>query len=170
MDYRFKQEVSKEDYVSFVTNHMKRSFLKPANIILFTISIGYLMVSPFLMASEDRNYTFTFIGVGLLLLSVALVYFSKKAAEKQYDRSETGFDMEYEINEDGLVYIVQDGRVEKKWYEFYSVNENEDYLYLYVNKQRGMLIIKRFLNQDALNLIKNKLRETLKPRRVKLID
>lgn len=169
MDYRFKQEVTKEDYVSFVTNHMKRSFVKPVNIILFTVSIGYLMVSPFLMPAEERSFTFTFIGIGLLVLLTGLVIFSKKAAEKQYDRSNGGFDMEYEITEDGLVYIVGEGTIEKKWYEFYSVNENEDYLYIYVNKQRGMLIIKRAITEEALQFIKTKLQESLKANRIKFI-
>ena len=170
MDYKFKQAVSREDYVSFVTNHMKRSFLKPFNIILFTASIGYLMVSPFLMAAAERNYTFTFIGLGLLVLLVALAIFSKKAAERQYDRSEGGFDMEYEITDKALVYIVQDGNVIKQWYEFYSVSENDNYLYLYVNKQRGMLVIKSALSSDALRFIKDKLREHLKPGRLSLKD
>ncbi|AIO19224.1 hypothetical protein KQ51_01347 [Candidatus Izimaplasma bacterium HR1] len=170
MDYKFKQDVSKDDYVSFVTNHMKQSFIKPLNVILFTVSIGYLMISPFLMAAEDRNYTFTFIGVGLMLLLVALVIFSKKAAERQYDKSEGGFSMEYEITDDALIYIVNEGNISKQWYEFYSVNENEDYLYVYVNKQRGMLIIKSALSGDALRFIKDKLRANIKPRKVKLID
>ena len=146
MEYKFKQAVSKEDYVSFVINHMKQSFIKPVNIILFTVSIGYLIFSPFLMAPEDRNYTFTFIGLGLMLLLVALVIFSKKAAEKQYDKSAGGFDMEYEVTDDALIYIVADGNISKRWDEFFSVNENEKYLYIYVNK------------------------ENLKPRKVKLID
>lgn len=169
MEYKFKQEVSKEDYVSFVTNHMKQSFLRPVNIILFTISIGYLMVSPFLMEGE-RNYTFTFIGLGLILLLGGLVIFSKKAAERQYDKQQGSFDMEYEITDDALVYIIQEGNMAKQWYEFYSVRENEDYLYVYVNKQRGMLIIKRYISAEALAFIKTKLRENLKPNRVKLID
>ena len=170
MEYKFKQEVSKEDYVSFVTNHMKQSFLKPVNIVLFTVSIGYLMISPFLMSADERNYTFTFIGIGLILLLGALVVFSKKAAERQYDKAQGSFDMEYEITDDALVYIIQEGNVSKQWYEFYSVTENENYLYVYVNKQRGMLIIKRAISSDALNFLKTKLRENLKPKRVKLLD
>lgn len=169
MDYKFKQEVNQDDYVSFVTNHMKQSFLKPVNIVLFTVSIGYLMVSPFLMAADERNYTFTFIGLGLVLLLVALAAFSKKAAERQYLKSGGNFDMEYEITDEALVYIVSEGKIAKNWSEFYSVSENDDYLYVYVNKQRGMLIIKRAITSDALDFIKNKLQENLKPNRVKFL-
>ncbi len=170
MEYNFKQEVSKEDYVSFVTNHMKQSFFKPLNVVLFTVSIGYLMISPFLMAADERNYTFTLIGLGLILLLIALTIFGKKAAGRQYDKAMGSFDMEYEVTDEALVYIIEEGNISKKWYEFYSVSENENYLYVYVNKQRGMLIIKRALSQDALNFIKAKLRENLKPKRVKLLD
>ena len=62
MEYKFTQKVTKEDYIAFVTNHMKISFLKPVNIVLFVISIGYLMVSPFIIGEND--YTFLFLSHG----------------------------------------------------------------------------------------------------------
>ena len=169
MEYNFTQDVTKDDYVSFVNNHMKVSFLKPVNIILFTVSIGYLMISPFLMPVAERSYTFTYIGVGLIVLLVGLMLFAKKNAERQYDKSNGDFSMSYEFNDDALVYIVTDGNIEKKWYEFYSVLESEDYLYVYVNKNSGMLIIKRAAPTAAIEFIKEKLVANLKPKRVKLL-
>mgnify|MGYP000924350379 CR=1 FL=1 len=101
MEYKFTQEISKEDYVSFVNNHMKLSFLKPVNIILFVLSIGYLTISPFLMPAAERSYTFSFVGVGILLLLVGMVFYARKNAEKQYDKSPDGFRMTYEVDEEG---------------------------------------------------------------------
>ena len=169
MEYKFTQEISREDYVSFVVNHMKYSFLKPFNIILFTVSIGYLMVSPFLMQTGERNYTFTFIGIGLMVVLGALMVFAKRSAGKQYDKTGGEFKMTYEITDDALVYKVAEGDVTKQWNEFYSAMETEDYLYVYVNKQRGMVIVKRSISDAMVRFIKEKLAANLKPKRLRLM-
>ena len=168
MEYEFTQSVKKDDYVAFVVNHMKYSFLKPVNIILFSVSIGYLIISPFLVTSGERDFTFTFVGFGLIILLIGLMMFAKKNAAKQYEKSGGELKMTYQINDDALVYKVAEGDISKLWYEFYSVMETEDYLYIYVNKQRGMVILKNALNSDALDFVKRKLKENLKPRRIKL--
>lgn len=168
MNYTFTQKVEKDDYVSFVVNHMKYSFYKPLNIVLFTVSIGYLMVSPFLMPADERNYTFTLIGVGLILLLIALTWFAKRGAEKQYDRGGGAFEMTYEITDESLIYKVDEGEISKNWNEFYSAMETDNYIYIYVNKQRGMVILKKAISGDMMDFIKGKLVENLKPRRLKL--
>ena len=168
MEYKFSQKVTREDYISFVTNHMKNSFLRPVNVVLFIISIGYLTVSPFLMPADERSFTFTFIGVGIIALLVGMVFLARKNAAKQYDRIEGEFKMSYEFDDDGLRYIVAEGQIEKKWFEFHSAVENEDYLYIYVNKNSGMLVIKREADENSLRFLRDKLRASLKPRRLRL--
>jgi len=170
MEYTFTQEVTKEDYVSFVNNHMKLSFLKPVNIVLFAVSIGYLTISPFLMPADERSYTFSFIGLGILALLIGMMFYARKNAEKQYDKSENDFTMTYEVNEDGLIYKLNDGNVDKKWYDFYMAMENEKYLYVYVNKNSGMVIVKRAATIEAINFVKAKLKLHVKPKRLKLME
>ena len=168
MEYKFNQNVTKEDYVSFVTNHMKNSFLRPFNVVLFIVSIGYLSISPFLMPADERNFTFTFIGIGIVAVLFGMVLLAKKNAAKQYDKNSGEFKMSYDINDERLVYIVGEGQIERKWNEFYSAVENQDYLYIYVNKNSGMLIVKRDANEPTLAFIREKLRANLKPRRLRL--
>jgi hypothetical protein len=170
MEYSFTQEVTKEDYVSFVNNHMKLSFLKPLNIVLFVVSIGYLTISPFLMPVAERSYTFSFIGLGILALLIAMVMFARKNAEKQYDKSENEFTMTYDVDEEGLVYKLNEGSIEKKWFDFYMALENEKYLYVYVNKNSGMVIVKRAATIEAINFIKTKLKANVKPKKLKLME
>lgn len=167
MEYSFSQKVTKEDYVSFVTNHMKMSFLKPLNIVLFAVSIGYLMVSPFIL--QDGNFTFLFIGLAILLLLVGMVLYARKNAAKQYMKDEDQFNMDYEVNDKGLVYIYNDGRLEKLWVDFYSTAETEDYIYVYVNKNSGLVLVKRDISTDGVRFIKEKLRENIVPKRVKFL-
>ena len=170
MEYSFTQEVTKEDYVSFVNNHMKLSFLKPVNILLFVVSIGYLTISPFLMPAGERSYTFSFIGIGILVLLIGMVFYARKNAEKQYDKADNEFKMTYEVNEEGLIYKLTEGNIEKKWHDFYMAMENEKYLYVYVNKNSGMVIVKRAATFEAIDFVKSKLKLHVKPRRLKLLE
>ncbi len=166
MEYNFHQHVTKDDYVAFVMNHLKMSFYKPFNMALFIVSVGYLLISPIL---DPGNFTFLFIGLGIVLLLVAMMFYARKNAAKTYDNSAAQFDMSYRVNDEGLTYILDEGQLEKKWGEFYSVKETEEYLYVYVNKNSGMVIVKREVPNDALSFVKQKLTLHVLPKRVKLL-
>ncbi len=168
MEFTFRQKVSREDYVAFVDNHLKRSILKPLNLVLFVISIGYLMISPFIL--DNGDYTFFFIGLGIALLLAAMIFYARRNAAKQYDKTPDQFNMEYKVDDEGLTYLIGEGSIEKKWFDFHSAMEKEDYLYLYVNKNSGMVIVKREVPIDALNFIKEKIKEKVNPKNVKLLD
>ncbi len=168
MEYKFTQKVTKEDYIAFVTNHMKISFLKPVNIILFTVSIGYLMVSPFII--DEKDYTFLFIGVGIVLLLFAMILFARKNAAKQYDKSEEQFNMTYIVDDEKLIYMINEGNVEKQWIDFYSTVETEEYIYIYVNKNSGMVLVKRDIPTNVLSFVREKLKTHVDARKVKLLS
>ncbi len=168
MDYKFTQHVTREDYVAFVTNHMKLSFFKPVNMILFAISIGYLMVSPFILGNGD--FTFLFIGLAIILLLVGMSFYARKNAGKQYDKDPDQFNMTYEVNDEGLVYITAEGDLTKTWSEFYSAVEVGEYIYVYVNKNSGMVLIKRDMSGDTLRFIKQKVTEHVNSKKVKLLE
>jgi hypothetical protein len=167
MNYEFTQKVSKEDYIAFVTNHIKISFFKLSNILLFTISIGYLMISPFVLGTDD--FTFLFIGLGIILLLGMMMFYVRKNAGKTYDKNPNAFDMTYKITEENLVYIVPEGDITRKWDEFYSINETEGYLYLYVNKNSGLVFVKSQVNREIIDFIIRNASKTMKPKRVKLL-
>lgn len=167
MDYEFKQNVTKEDYVAFVTNHIKKSFLKVSNILLFTISIGYLIVSPFIL--DEQDFTFLYIGLAIVALLIGMVFFVRRNAGKTYDKNPNAFDMAYRADDEGLTYIVPEGEIQKNWNEFYSVNETEEYLYLYVNKNSGLLFVKSQINQDIVRFIIENATKNMKPKHIKLL-
>lgn len=168
MEYTFSQHVTREDYVAFVTNHMKISFFKPFNIVLFVVSIGYLMLSPFILGTGEFN--FLFIGLGLVALLAGMFFYAKRNAKKQYDKNPDSFNMSYEVNDEALVYIFTEQNITKKWIEFYSAAETEEYLYIYVNKNSGLVLVKRDIPNDALNFVKDKIRLHLNAKRIKLLS
>ena len=62
MEYNFTQKWTKEDYVAFAVNHLLQNFLKTRNLILYTISIGYLIITPLLTG----RWEFFYVGIGLI--------------------------------------------------------------------------------------------------------
>ena len=64
MEYEFSQKWTKEDYVAFATNHLFLNFLKIQNIVLYSVSIGYLLITPIM---TDR-WEFFYVGIGLIVL------------------------------------------------------------------------------------------------------
>lgn len=167
MDYRFDQKVAKEDYLAFVTNHIKSSFFKPFNLVLFVVSIGYLSISPFVLGTAD--FTFLYIAVGIIVLLLGMVFFVRRRAEKEYDAKPDSFNMTYEVNDEGLKYITKDGELEKKWIDFYSAKETELYIYLYINKNSGLVFIKEQMQSEAVALVLGKIRNHIPAQRAKLL-
>lgn len=168
MEYNFHQHVTKEDYVAFFMNHLKMNILKPANVILFIFGFGYLAAAPFINGTND--FLFTYIGFGLLAFMLLSVVYARYNAAKRYDKNQGMFDMSYKINEEAFSFMVGDQPVEKKWMDFYSATETEDYLYIFVSKDNGTVLVKRDVPSDAIAFIRTQLRAHVNPKRIKLFQ
>ncbi len=166
MEYEFTQKWTKEDYVAFATNHLLLSFLKKKNLILYTVSIGYLLITP---VFTDR-WEFFFVGIGLIFLFMGYILMARKIAGKGYEKNKDSFSIKFVLNETGLVYETQDGTVEETWEKFITVIENEKYFFMYFAANKGFLIAKRDLSEDMIRMIRNGLREhVVNQKRIKLL-
>lgn len=170
MEYKFKQMLTKEDYVAFVTNHLRQGLLRPFNVVLFILCMGYLLASPFLPGNEG-NYNFMFIALGLVAMLAIMVVFSRRSAGKRYDKVKDEFDVEFTVDENKVVYSLSNGQfLDKPWNEFYRIFERGEYIYLYVNKNSGLVCVTRNLNQDIVAFIKRQINEHMDPKKVKLVS
>jgi hypothetical protein len=127
-----------------------------------------LVISPFVL--EGQDYTFLYIGIGIVVLLTGMVFFVRYNAGKTYDRNPDAFNMSYRVDETMLTYIVPEGEIQKKWDEFHSVYENEDYLYLYVNKNSGLVFVKSQVNTDITTFIIKQVAVHLKPKNIKVLQ
>ncbi len=165
MNYTFTQNVTKEDYVAFVTNHIFLSFLRPFNLILFVISVGYLLVTPFLTG----DFTFFFVGLGIFAFIFLLALFVRRNAKKTYERNPDSFTMTYDVDDEALKYMTREGELVKNWPEFYRVKETKDYLFVYVNQHSGLVLVKREIPSDAYRFILQQLEQHVIAKRLKLL-
>lgn len=153
MEYKINHHIEKEDYLAFVTNHIVSGFLKPLNMVLFTISLAYLIVTPFLTG----EFTFLLIALGIIALIIVGIFFVRRNAVKTYDKDSSSFDMKYEFNEEGFAAVMSEGKRELLWSEFYSAKETDKYLFIYVTPQQGLMLVKSQLSEEALKFLKEQL-------------
>ncbi len=57
----------------------------------------------------------------------------------------------------------------KNWPEFYRVKETKDYLFVYVNQQSGLVLVKREIPSDAYRFILEQLEQHVISKRLKLL-
>ena len=79
------------------------------------------------------------------------------------------FDMSYQVTDEAFTFMVGGQPVEKKWIDFYSATETADYLYLFVSKDNGTVLVKRDVPHDAIEFIRAQLIAHVNPKRLKVI-
>ena len=150
MEYKFTQTWTKEDYIAFSMNHMFMSVFKLSNIILFTLSIGYLIITPLVTGGD---YTFLYLGVAIFLFLIAFLLFAKIGAGGAYEKNKDLMTINFLINEAGITYLNNNGELLKPWLEFYSFTETDEYFFMYFSKHKGMLLAKRELSDELQKYI-----------------
>jgi len=166
MEYEFTQKWTKEDYVAFATNHLLLNFLKTKNLILYTVSIGYLFMTPLLIG----RWEFFFLGIGLIVLFVGYLFVAKRSAAKGYERNKDSLSIKFILNESGLIYETPDGTITENWAQFVNVKETELYFFMYFAANKGFLIAKRDLSEDMNRMIRRGLIEhVVNQKRIKLL-
>ncbi len=167
MEYNFTQTWTKEDYVAFTTNHMMVSVLKPSNIILFSVSIGYLTITPFVTGGD---FTFFYLGIGIFVLLIGFLLLTRVGAKKAYEKNKDLMTINFRIGDDGITYLNKNGELLKPWNEFYSFKETKDYFYVYFNKNKGMLLAKRDVSNELSKFIIDHVQDHLvNKRKIKLL-
>lgn len=167
MEYEFTQKWTKEDYVAFATNHLFLNFLKTRNIVLYVVSIGYLLITPIM---TDR-WEFFYVGIGLVLIMGGFVIMARKAAGKGYERNKDSLSIDFVLNEEGLTYQTTEGTLTEKWEMFATVKETEVYFFMYFAAHKGFLLAKRDLSEEMIEFIRrNLLEHVVNHKRLKLLS
>ena len=167
MEYEFTQNWTQEDYVAFVTHHMMISVFKTTNLILFTVSITYLLITPFIY----ENFQFFFMGIAVFLFLIAFLIFTRYGAKRAYNKNVELMTIRFRLNDEGITYLNEDGELLKPWNEFYSFKETSNYFFIYFNKNKGMLLAKRDFSEEINKfIINNVLKHVVDQRKVKILE
>jgi len=167
MEYKFTQTWTKEDYIAFSMNHMFVSVFKLSNVILFTLSIGYLVITPLVTGGD---FTFLYLGVAIFLFLIAFLLFAKVGAGRAYEKNKELMTINFLINEAGITYLNNNGELLKPWTDFYSFTETDEYFFMYFSKHKGMLLAKRELSTELQRYVISQVKAHLvNQRKLKLL-
>lgn len=166
MEYQFSQKWTKEDYVAFATNHLLLNFLKLKNIILYSVSIGYLLLTPLFAGT----WNFFYVGIGLIVLMAVYILVARRSAGKGYERNKDSLSIDFTLNDTGLIYETKEGTITEDWAKFINVKETEKHFFMYFAANKGFLLAKRDLNEDMIRMIrKGLLDHVVNQKRIKLL-
>ncbi len=165
MEYEFTQTWTKEDYVAFSTNHMMISVFKLTNVILFTVSIGYLIVTPLFTG----DFTFFFMGIAVFMFMVFFLLYTRYSAKRSYDRNIDLMTINFRLNEDGITYLNKEGELLRYWKDFFSFKETPLYFFIYFNRNNGMLLAKRDFSEEMTKYVIDNVTKNVDAKRIKLL-
>lgn len=157
MQYKFKQKVSKEDYLAFYKYHVTKNFMSPAKIG-FTIMFFLMLFSGFFFGKME-------VGIGgvVLLILVILMYFRiTRSGSKIYDQDPSAFEYDYSLDDVTVSFSTKDGRSSKMWTEFVKTYEDELYLYIFTKSNKGLMFVKKSIDTEIYNFIMSKVKENKK--------
>jgi hypothetical protein len=157
MEYKFKQVVSKEDYLAFYKYHLLKKFYDPIKLAMGVVFFLILLSGIFF----DQMVMF-YTGIGLLVFVIFVYLRISFAGGKIYDMDPESFNYDYVINEVTCSFSTKDGKSSKMWSEFVTKYENEEYLYIFTKKNRGLMFVKKSLEPEILEFINGKVSEKKK--------
>lgn len=161
MEFKFRQEVSETDFVIFYNYHIRRTLLRPFNLVLSAMFVLILLAGPFFGSPETLYY-----GLGFIAIIVLLYFYMNRQGKKLYQRDPDSFNMDYVINENGLRFESKDGFSEKMWSEFESMVISEEYVYIYLKNKRGLLFKKEICGNEVIDFLTSKGQEVMRPKNI----
>lgn len=165
MEYKFTQELNEKDYMAYVNQQLLSYFFRPINIALYVVIVGYLGF----MLITQFSYIVLLMFAMIVLLNLTLWFYTKRRAKKFFKENQNLIRMTLTFKEDELVYKNTDGDVVKSWVDFTRVKESEEYFYLAVDKQSGLIIVKRYLSSEALAFFNKVITEKIDQKKLKLL-
>jgi hypothetical protein len=166
MKFEFKMDVSQEDFLAFYKNYIRRTVLKTRNIVIYSIFLLFLVVGP--LVAQDYELLI-YAGLFLVILYVLYIYIDR-SGKKIYAKNTHAFDMKYILEEDQLQFVTDEGTGTKLWSEFYSIYEEEKYLFLYLKNKRGLVFVKDQMTKEGVDYLIKKSSASMRSKEIQLLE
>lgn len=148
MEYKFKQDLTEEDFLVFYQLYFKKTFMRPLNIVLVSVFLVVLLLGPFFNNPQTLYYA-----VGLVVFLFGTYFYMGRQGKKMYNRDPESFRMEYVVNEDFVSFTSKEGSSSKMWSEFENLHEVEDFVFVYLKNKRGLIFKREYTGVEAYNFI-----------------
>lgn len=157
MQYKFKQNVGKEDYLEFYKYHVAKNFYSPIKIVFVAIFFIILFSGP-LFGKPELLYG----GLVLLFFVIMLFFRVSRSGGKIYDGDPDSFNYKYTFDDVTVTFATKEGQSSKMWSEFVKKYETEKYIYIFTKSNKGLMFIKDSMEAEVLTFLLKKLEDNVK--------
>jgi len=157
MEYKFTQEVSKEDYMAFYKYHVTKNFMSPIKMLFVLIFLGVMLSGVFF-----GRASMTYAGIGFVIVLAVMYLRLTKSGEKVYDKNPDGFTYHFVIDEETVSFSTADGKSSKKWNEFAKFYEDEQHIFLFTKQNKGLMFVKNQIEDEVCVFLSKTIKENLK--------
>lgn len=161
MEYKFRQELTEEDFLVFYKLYLTKTFMRPLNIFLISIFFIVLLSGPFFGSPQTAYYA-----IGLAVFIVGMYFYMSRQGKKLYNRDPESFHMDYHIDENTITFSSKDGSSSKMWSEFENLHEVEEFVFIYLKNKRGLIFKKEYVGTYAYNFLVERAARDMKSKNV----
>lgn len=162
MEFKFKQKISKEEYLVFYKFNATKNLYTPTKILVGSVFLLTLYSGFFF-----NNSGLGFVGVALTVLFVAAYFRVMTSGGKIYEMDPETFHYTYDINDVTVSFSTKDGKSSKMWSEFKDRYEDDEFLFVFMKNNKGLMFVKSKMPAGLLSFIQQKVP---KERKLNAID
>ena len=155
--YDFKQKVSKEDYLEFYKFHVRKNLYSPLKLVFAAVFLLTLYSGPLY-----GQWNMLYIGIGLTVLLGVLYLRVSTSGAKIYDQDPETFNYQYKFDNVTVSFSTKDGKSSKMWTEFVDIHETDNYVYIFMKSNKGLMFVKSQAPEGAIDFIKTKVKPKAK--------
>lgn len=148
MEFKFRQELTEEDFLVFYKLYLTKNFMRPLNIVLISIFFIVLLLGPFFGNPQTAYYA-----LALAVFIVAMYFYMSRQGKKLYNKDPESFHMDYFVDDNTITFSSKDGSSSKMWSEFEHLQEVQEFVFIYLKNKRGLIFKRDYIGEDAYNYV-----------------
>jgi hypothetical protein len=161
MEYKFRQELTENDFLVFYKLYLTKTFMRPLNIVLISIFFVVLLSGPFF-----GNYQTLYYAIGLAVFIAGLYYYMRGQGKRLYNGDPESFNMDYYVDENTLTFSTKEGSSSKMWSEFENLHEVEEFVFIYLKNKRGLIFKRDYVGSEVYDFIVERASRGMKAKNV----
>lgn len=161
MEYKFRQELTEDDFLIFYKLYLTKTFMRPLNIVLISIFFVVLLAGPFF-----GNFQTLYYAIGLAAFIVGLYFYMKGQGKRLFNSDPESFSMDYYVDENTITFSTKEGSSSKMWSEFESMHEVEEFAFIYLKNKRGLIFKRDYIGSEAYDFIVERATKDMKAKNI----
>ena len=148
--------LTKDDYTRCL---FRTTYRKPGNIVTTIAGVVFIGISVYLSMRSGRDYsdflTIAIPGIFLIVSPVIQVFIARK---NTFKNPALQFNVEYTFGDEGIGVKGISFESSFAWLHIFKVQEDREFLLLYLNKRGAYFIKKDVFTQQQIDFIKSKVK------------